>query len=147
MKKAIKKGIGYILLGFIIGKIIFERSVFKNYMTQNNYYFLQEGIYNENTLEKSMSDIDTKMILQDQNNYYVYVGITKSKEVAKKIIKIYQLKGKEVMMEVKSLPKTSFDYSIREYDKLLQSTNNSDEMLTIEEVVLANYQKVLKNRT
>lgn len=147
MKKAIKKGIGYILLGFIIGKIIFERSVFKNYMTQNNYYFLQEGIYNENTLEKSMSDIDTKMILQDQNNYYVYVGITKSKEVAKKIIKIYQLKGKEVMMEVKSLPKTSFDYSIREYDILLQSTNNSDEMLTIEEVVLANYQKVLKNRT
>ena len=147
MKKAIKKGIGYILLGFIIGKIIFERSVFKNYMTQNNYYFLQEGIYNENTLEKSMSDIDTKMILQDQNNYYVYVGITKSKEVAKKIIKIYQLKGKEVMMEVKSLPKTSFDYSIREYDTLLQSTNNSDEMLTIEEVVLANYQKVLKNRT
>lgn len=147
MKKAIKKGIGYILLGFIIGKIIFERSFFKNYMTQNNYYFLQEGIYNENTLEKSMSDIDTKMILQDQNNYYVYVGITKSKEVAKKIIKIYQLKGKEVMMEVKSLPKTSFDYSIREYDTLLQSTNNSDEMLTIEEVVLANYQKVLKNRT
>ena len=51
------------------------------------------------------------------------------------------------MMEVKSLPKTSFDYSIREYDTLLQSTNNSDEMLTIEEVVLANYQKVLKNRT
>ena len=113
----------------------------------NKKSILQEGIYNENTLEKSMSDIDTKMILQDQNNYYVYVGITKSKEVAKKIIKIYQLKGKEVMMEVKSLPKTSFDYSIREYDILLQSTNNSDEMLTIEEVVLANYQKVLKNRT
>ena len=133
----------YIMIGFIFGIIIFDKKTLIDMFTKKNtYYFLLEDIYVDDSYN---GDLVSKIIVQENNNYAIYVGITKSREVAEKIQKIYELKGIKINILKKNIPKSLFDDNILEYDKLLIATNNSNTILTIEEVVLANYQKIINS--
>ena len=133
----------YIMIGFIFGIIIFDKKALRDMFTKKNtYYFLLEDIYVDDSYN---CDLVSKIIVQENNNYAIYVGITKSREVAEKIQKIYELKGIKINILKKNIPKSLFDDNILEYDKLLIATNNSNTILTIEEVVLANYQKIINS--
>ena len=133
----------YIMIGFIFGIIIFDKKALRDMFTKKNtYYFLLEDIYVDDSYN---GDLVSKIIVQENNNYAIYVGITKSREVAEKIQKIYELKGIKINIIQKNIPKSLFDKNILEYDKLLKATNNSNTILTIEEIVLANYEKILNN--
>ena len=133
----------YIMIGFIFGIIIFDKKALRDMFTKKNtYYFLLEDIYVDDSYN---GDLVSKIIVQENNNYAIYVGITKSREVAEKIQKIYELKGIKINILKKNIPKSLFDDNILEYDKLLIATNNSNTILTIEEVVLANYQKIINS--
>lgn len=133
----------YIMIGFIFGIIIFDKKTLRGMFTKKNtYYFLLEDIYEDDSYN---DDLVSKIIVQENNNYAIYVGITKSREVAEKIQKIYELKGIKINILKKNIPKSLFDDNILEYDKLLIATNNSNTILTIEEVVLANYQKIINS--
>ena len=133
----------YIMIGFIFGIIIFDKKTLRDMFTKKNtYYFLLEDIYVDDSYN---GDLVSKIIVQENNNYAIYVGITKSREVAEKIQKIYELKGIKINILKKNIPKSLFDDNILEYDKLLIATNNSNTILTIEEVVLANYQKIINS--
>lgn len=131
------------MIGFIFGIIIFDKKTLIDMFTKKNtYYFLLEDIYVDDSYN---GDLVSKIIVQENNNYAIYVGITKSREVAEKIQKIYELKGIKINILKKNIPKSLFDDNILEYDKLLIATNNSNTILTIEEVVLANYQKIINS--
>ena len=131
------------MIGFIFGIIIFDKKALRDiYNKKNTYYFLLEDIYVDDSYN---GDLVSKIIVQENNNYAIYVGITKSREVAEKIQKIYELKGIKINILKKNIPKSLFDDNILEYDKLLIATNNSNTILTIEEVVLANYQKIINS--
>lgn len=131
------------MIGFIFGIIIFDKKALRDMFTKKNtYYFLLEDIYVDDSYN---GDLVSKIIVQENNNYAIYVGITKSREVAEKIQKIYELKGIKINILKKNIPKSLFDDNILEYDKLLIATNNSNTILTIEEVVLANYQKIINS--
>ena len=131
------------MIGFIFGIIIFDKKALRDMFTKKNtYYFLLEDIYVDDSYN---CDLVSKIIVQENNNYAIYVGITKSREVAEKIQKIYELKGIKINILKKNIPKSLFDDNILEYDKLLIATNNSNTILTIEEVVLANYQKIINS--
>ena len=144
MKRVLFKSFVYIMIGFVFGIIVFDNNYFQElFIKKNTYYFLQEGIYQDAFHDNN--DLVSKIVIEEDNNYAIYVGITKNREVAEKIKNIYELKGIRINILQKNIPKSLFDKNILEYDKLLKATNNSNTILTIEEIVLANYEKILNN--
>lgn len=145
MKKTILIGSLFVLLGSLFGKGLFnyynkDQAMFKSGET---YYFLQEGVYTDKeVMEANIKNIDNKLITNSDNKYYVYLGITKSKEVAKKISDLYKKRGTDVYTKELSLNNAEFSNHVDQFDLLIKSASSIDDILTIEEVVLANYDEI-----
>lgn len=147
MKKILIGGIISILIGILVGKIIFFN---KDYLIKNKeediYYFLQEGVYYDNNiLENSLINIRHKIFERKDEKIHVYVGITKNLEVAEKLINIYSKKDISTTIKEKSISNLEFKNNVEQFDLLIKKSNDIDEILTIEEVVLANYEEIIKN--
>lgn len=149
MKKTITWGIAFVILGFALGEVIFSnKDVILDSINSHSekYYFLQEGIYSDQEiLETNLSKITQKVIDYQNNKFYVYVGITKDKDVANKLQAIYEKQGLKVIQKEKFLDNEEFSNDVTQFDLLINATNESEEILTIEEVVLASYDETIKN--
>ena len=147
MKKTLIFGFIFITLGLLIGNNIrkFNYSSVKEIATKNtSFYFLQEGVYEKKeNLEKNIKNLDQKVIDYQDNKYYVYVGITKNKAIANKLEKIYAKKGLNLYEKVKTINNEEFANNVTQFDLLIKNSETEDEILTIEEVVLANYEEIL----
>lgn len=149
MKKTFFIGLLLILFGFMIGNYYFseQKSLLTSIKNIETFYVLQEGVYsNKDNIKKYTSDLTQKVIDQKGNQYYVYVGITKDKQVANKIKKIYEKKGYEINIKEKNIPSEEFLANVTQFDLLMKSANSEDEILTIEEVVLAYYEEISKKQ-
>lgn len=150
MKKLIIWGIVFVAFGFFIGDFIFNNRalILDSINTRGEtFYFLQEGVYSDKEiLENNLSNIDKKVVDYHNDKFYVYVGITKDKEVAAKLKNIYDKKGIKIIQKEKYLENEEFSNNVTQFDLLINATNTKDEILTIEEVVLANYEEIIKKQ-
>ena len=148
MKKIFLSSLLFIALGFLLGNIIFSNRIalLENISpSKETYYFLQEGIYTDkDILEDDLKKIGPKIIDYDNDKFYVYVGITKDKKVANKLQKIYSKKGYSLVQKEKHLSNEEFSNNVSQFDLLINATKEEEEILTIEEVVLANYDEIIK---
>ena len=71
---------------------------------------------------------------------------TKDEDNAKKIKKIYSQKGYNIYIKEVKLNNEEFYNNVTQFDLLLNNTNNSNEILKITEVVLANYEETVKSQ-
>ena len=146
--KIILKSFLFISIGFIIGSIIFNnnKDLFKNFTNTNTYYFLLEGIYNnEESMQENIKNIKTKVIEKKDNYYEVYVGITRDKEVLNKLINIYKDLGYQVTPKEKDINSISFKINLEQFDTLLKDAIDNTQVFTIEEIILSNYKEIKKN--
>ena len=95
-------------------------------------------------LENNLTSINIKTIDYNNDKFYVYLGITKNKKVAEKLKTIYKEKGYPVIIKEKHLENEEFSNNVTQFDLLINATKEEDEILTIEEVVLANYDELIK---
>lgn len=147
MKKTLILGILFILLGYYLGTFIFNEKLINKYKKEEKYYFLQEGVYsNKENLQTNLNNLNNKIIDKIDNKYYVYVGITRDLEVAKKIMKIYENDGYNIYLKEKYLSNEEFYNNVTQFDLLIKDNNDTSNILTIEEVVLANYEEIIKNK-
>lgn len=147
MKKILLTGILSIGFGFLLGSFMLgEKIEWYQKEIENPYYFLQEGVYtNEDVLKNDLVDITKKIVEYQNNKFYVYVGITKDKEIAEKIKQIYEKKGYKISEQKKELSSEEFKINVDQFDLLLREAKSEEEIMTIEEVVLANYEEIVKN--
>lgn len=148
MKKTLIISLAFLLIGIIIGvKIISFSKIEDVFQSGTVYYFLQEGVYTtEEILKENTKSMNIKLINREDNKFYVYLGITKDVENAKKIKKIYQDKGYDLYIKEKYLSNEEFFSNITQFDLLINSTNDEEEILKITEVVIANYEEIIKNQ-
>lgn len=147
MKKQLILGTIVLIIGLILGNKLYKTnlSLTNVFSEGTTYYFLQEGIYTSKTiLEENTNNINVKLIEEKNDKYYVYLGITKSEEIAKKLKKIYEEDGYQIYIKEIKLNNEEFDSNLTQFDLLINSTNSKNEILTIEEVVLANYEEIIK---
>lgn len=147
MKKTIIISIVFIFLGIITGKTIYyiKNNINKNIYNEQVYYFIQEGVYaNKEIMEENTKKLSNKLITNNKGKYYVYLGITKNIKNAKKIEKIYKRLGYDIYLKEVVIKNDEFSYNLDEFDKLLETTKNTNDILTIEEVVLSNYDEITK---
>lgn len=136
-----------ILFGGLCGKILYQKYEDTSlvFHEEEKVYFLQEGVYSsEDSLNRNTKDISPKLVTKENNQYYVYVGISKSKDGIEKIKDIYEEKGYTTYQKEKNVTDESFLTNLSQYDILLDSAKTSDDILTIQEVVLSNYEEIGK---
>ena len=152
MKKTLKISIFSIALGTIAGIILnntYKEKLSNSFLNEEKtYYFIQEGVYSstssmqENTKELLVKTVDSK-----NDKQYVYLGITRDEKNAKKLKEIYENKGYQIYIKEQNLSNEEFYNNVTQFDILINSTNKESEILTIEEVVLANYEELIKRKS
>ena len=60
---------------------------------------------------------------------------------------IYENKGYQIYIKEQNLSNEEFYNNVTQFDILINSTNKESEILTIEEVVLANYEELIKRKS
>ncbi len=149
MKKTFLLSIIFVILGAILGiflKSNYQDKVISAFSEGKIYYFLQEGVYSsQEIMMENTKDLDVKLINEENNKYYVYLGITRDEENAKKIKELYKNKGYQLYIKEINLSNEEFFNNVTQFDLLIKNTEKETEILTIEEVVLANYEEIIKN--
>lgn len=136
----------FVVLGAICGNYLYEKapesiSVFRE---NDTYYFLQEGAYSsKKIMQENVKDLTNKLTTFEDNKYYVYVGITKNKKNALKIQKIYEDIGYQIYIKEVVLDNEEFANNVTQFDLLVNESESSEDVLTVEEVVLANYEEII----
>lgn len=112
----------------------------------NSFYIMQEGVYNsKEQLIENVKSLSPKAVINKNDKYYVYVGITKNEKVLEKLFNIYKDKGYTIYTKEEDFNNAEFTRFSNQMDEMIKKTNDSEEILKMEELVLANYQQKLEN--
>ena len=148
MKKVLIRGVVYVIIGYILGSFLFKSKLelIKNITSKESYYFLEEGkVGDKEILENKVSNLTTSVIDYKNNDFYIYRGITKDLDAAKKVKKILEDKGFSITIKEKYLNNQEFSTTITQFDNLINTSLTTDEILKVEEVILSTYEEVVKN--
>lgn len=145
MKKKIFYSIIILITGIIVGRNIYLSKSMQTFSNKDIYYFIQEGVYSSKSImEENIKNMDLKVVDELDNKYYVYLGITKDESIAKKLKEIYESQGYQIYIKEVSLSNEEFNNNVTQFDLLINATTSEKEILTIEKVVLANYEEIIK---
>lgn len=147
MKKTILLGILFTLLGAYVGHYLYTNNSLQDVFNEKKtYYFLQEGVYSsKDIMTENVKDINNKLVVEEDDKFYVYVGITKDSDISKKIKDIYEDEGYQIYEKEMSLNNSEFDANLDQFDLLIKNSNDKEDILTVEGVVLANYEEIIQN--
>ena len=137
-----------IILGALSAMLLnstYKEKLVNTFSEEKTYYFIQEGVYSsKEIMTENTKDIQVKTVDTINNKQYVYLGITRDNNNAKKIKDIYEKKGYQIYIKEQNLSNEEFYNNVTQFDILVNSTDKASEILTIEEVVLANYEELIK---
>lgn len=137
-----------IILGALSAMLLnstYKEKLINTFSEGKTYYFIQEGVYSsKEIMAENTKDILIKTVDTLNNKQYVYLGITRDNNNAKKIKDIYEKKGYQIYIKEQNLSNEEFYNNVTQFDILVNSTDKESEILTIEEVVLANYEELIK---
>ena len=145
MKKKIFYSIIILITGIIVGRNIYLSKSTQVFSNKDIYYFIQEGVYSSKSImEENIKNMDLKVVDEIDNKYYVYLGITKDENIAKRLKEIYESEGYQIYIKEVSLSNEEFNNNVTQFDLLINATTSEKEILTIEKVVLAKYEEIIK---
>lgn len=133
-----------ILLGWLFGNFIYNQysSISKEYEKSETIYFLQQGVYaDDQVLKKNISNLESYTTIEDNDKYYVYIGITNSYEDALKIKDVYKEQGYNLYIKEDKINNEFFINDLKQYSTLLKSTNDFSKLNSILKVILASYEE------
>ncbi len=145
MKKTMLLAVIFVVLGAVCGNYLYKKApdTVSVFQTNQTFYFLQEGIYSsKDIMQENVGDLMNKLAVLEDNKYYVYVGITMDQDNANKIKKIYENMGYQIYIKKMTLDNEEFASNVSQFDLLVQESDTDEDVLTVEEVVLANYEQI-----
>lgn len=144
-KKIILSVIFTMLLGIATAKVVYSKTISSDDKKSNNtVYFLQLGVYtNKNSMQLDTKSIENKIVTQENDKYYVYVGISKSKKNLEKVSKLYKNDGYSLYIKEMSVLNNEFLVNLEQFDKLIESAKTNEEINTINMVILSSYEEMV----
>ena len=144
-KKIILSVVFTMLLGIATAKVVYSKTISSDDKKSNNtVYFLQLGVYtNKNSMQLDTKSIENKIVTQENDKYYVYVGISKSKKNLEKISKLYKNDGYSLYIKEMSVVNNEFLVNLEQFDKLIESAKTNEEINTINMVILSSYEEMV----
>lgn len=138
-------------IGFVYGKLMFNqydsassiKTVFND--KSEKLYFIQQGVYSsKESMEKNTTNFPYYIYDLIDNQYHVYIGITKLAENAEKLKEYFEKKGYIIYVKELNVNNQEFLDSIDSYDELLSKTNDGKAIETILNQVLVKYEELIK---
>lgn len=149
MKKKLIISLIFLISGIVVGNNLYNKvdlELIRTFQEENKYYCLQQGIYtSKESMQKETRDISPKLVLEKDGKYIVYLAITGNKNNVEKIKNFFEEDGISSYLKEIKVESEEFKNNVREFDLLIENTNQKEEVFTIEEVVLSNYEKNLEN--
>lgn len=136
-----------ILLGSIAGKFLYSKFSTEVLAFNEGYklIFLRQGVYTDKkVMDENTKRLDPKLVIQEDDKYYVYVGITSNEKIAERLKKIYSDMDIDVYEKDVYVDDDTFVNNVTQFDSIILSSNE-EEILTVEEVILSNYEEVYGN--
>ncbi len=120
------------LLILIIITCLFSCSIFGLYkrksVVKNKYYLLQVGAYkNYDSISKKTKEYENYLVLKEEDLYKLYIGVTKDKEVYKKLVNLYANTSSIYKKEI-TLSNQNFDDTLTKYDSLIKNSEDIKEI-------------------
>ncbi len=133
-----------IVLGFVSAQIVY--STYRNNLSSSSYnaYLLQIASFeNVDSISSDMKNNTDYLIVNENNMYNVYVGITTDLSNANKIKNIYEKKDIEVYIKPTVINNIEFVSNLEQYDLLISEVENEDNLISISDVVLSSYEEIV----
>lgn len=135
--------IGFLLCSFFL-KQYNDYSGIKVSNIGNEIYFLEYGVYSTlDILEENTIDLQNYVYSENDNKYYVYVGITALEENANKILNHYKKLGNDVTIKKYSITNKNFLEQLKTYDEVLKNTKDDTAISSVISQVLNKYEEVV----
>lgn len=107
-------------------------------------YFIQYGVFsNLESLEENTISLQNYVYNKKDNMYYVYIGITGSKENAERIIQFYKNLGYDTLIKEYQITNKTFVDLLVNYDEILKNTEDETAISSIINQVLIKYEEVV----
>ena len=107
-------------------------------------YYIQRGVYSDiENMENNMKEFTDYIYNVEDNEYHTYIGITTSKENALKIQNYYKSIGYETVLVEKITDNKEFTDILKQYDELLNKTEDNESIKVICNQVLAKYEELV----
>ncbi|HHX16677.1 MAG TPA: hypothetical protein GX725_02015 [Mollicutes bacterium] len=146
MKKILMPIIGAIVIGLILGKVLFsqyEKKLDPVFEEKEKIYVLQQGVYSSaENVEKHTTNLDYYIVDKDNEYYRVYVAITHNKDNVEKLKQHYKSKGNDIYVRELDVKNLEFLELIKQYDLLLESSGDN-EIEQIEKQVISKYEELI----
>lgn len=137
-----------IVIGFIFAKYIFnqyEEEVNETFKENTSVYLFQYGAYkNENIMKDNCKDLSSYFYYKNDNMYHVLIGISSNKENLDKIKKAYNINS-DIYVKKEEIKNNEFIESLKQYDNLIKSSDDSATIINAEKQVLAKYESLVLN--
>ncbi len=131
-----KQVIIIILFGSFVG-YLFGSLIFKNYRgveyleSDGNIYYLQYGVYTTNDAAiLSTNNLDTTYVIwENDEKYYVYLGVTTNYDIALRLQEMYKNKNIYTFIRSEYVENSETLDKLKEYDKKLENLDNVDMVM------------------
>jgi hypothetical protein len=97
-------------------------------VVKNKYYLLQVGAYKDyDSISKKTKEYENYLVLKEEDLYKLYIGVTKDKEVYKKLVNLYASTSSIYKKEI-TLSNQKFDDTLTKYDSLIKNSEDIKEI-------------------
>ncbi len=146
MKKSFLISIGLtILLGAFFGKMLYGKYETETVMVDEDvFYLLQYGVYtNLEEAQKEQKKMNPSLLVQEEEKYYLYLGMSLQEKLLQKVKNDYDKENIVTYIKKTPLWNDTFKNHLSQWDVLLKNANTKEEVHSICEVVLADYEETV----
>lgn len=133
-----------IFLGFLSAQIVY--STYRKNLENSSYnaYLIQVGSYNnKEEVESTFSNSDEYLVVEEEDKYNVYVGITTDLINANKIKNLYEKKNISAYIKPTVIDNVEFVSNLEQYDILISEVDNEENIISISDVILSSYKEMV----
>lgn len=146
MKKYLLTIIASLLVGFLLSFYMLKEyektDIFPVFNESETAYLIQQGVYSSmESMQENTTHLTDYIYSVIDNMYYVYIGISLDSSNVDKIQKYYQSKDIDTIVKTTTLTDQEFIASLRQYDMVLNNTDDEDTIKEICKQVLSKYKE------
>ncbi len=145
MKKYLLTVIVSLLIGFLLSFYMlkeYEKIDLPTFNESETAYLVQQGVYSSmESMQENTANLSDYIYSVIDNMYYVYVGISLDSSNINKIQEYYKNKNIETIIKTTTLNDSDFIETLRQYDLVLNGTDDEDTIREICKQVLSKYKE------
>ena len=134
---------GFIMAYLLIGSYDNIEPVTMSKDAQTVYYIQKGAFSNKESMTDAMGEFENYIYNVENNMYYAYIGITKSKKNSKKLQEFYKQKGYDTYIKEKITDNLEFLNILGQYDEIISKTDDENTIKVVCNQVLSKYEEMV----